>query len=284
MYRLKTFGKNSLPVYDYAWDAGTPESLQALISSVGGVTFDAYGVDDAPASLPYSISYKCVAVASTAAALRTTLDTLRAQHGKREKLYRMAESDNEELHFAWARLTQIQVSNTVSDQAMIWQPLTLVFLVLTSWNGIQHGQPWFFDDGVLFDDGAYLDLDDVWTPSASGDTETVNNGGNRSVSNAVLTIRAGASATISDVRIRCGDCDWTWTGTVAVSTILVIDCGRRTVRNDGVDAYSGFAHNTGHKIADWLRLEPGDNTVTINYTGNAGALATVEFNFYDGWM
>jgi hypothetical protein len=63
-----------------------------------------------------------------------------------------------------------------------------------------------------------------------------------------------------------------------------VDCGLRSVKNNGVDAYSGFALNSGHAVADWLRLEPGANSVTITYSGNADASATVTFSFYDGWM
>jgi hypothetical protein len=166
-----------------------------------------------------------------------------------------------------------------------FQPVDLTFdVVQPGWNGTGHGAPWLLDDGETLDTGLYLDLDDVWIPSVSGDSETFTNAGNRTVTNAMLTITASASATISNVRIVCGDCDWTWTGTVAVSTSLTVDCGQRSIKNNGVDAYSGLALNVDHTVADWLRLEPGANTITITYSGNADNSAGVTLSFYDGWM
>jgi hypothetical protein len=64
----------------------------------------------------------------------------------------------------------------------------------------------------------------------------------------------------------------------------VVDCGARSIKNNGVDAYSGLTLNAGHTTAPWLRLAPGSNTVTITYSGNADASATVTFSYYDGWV
>jgi hypothetical protein len=63
-----------------------------------------------------------------------------------------------------------------------------------------------------------------------------------------------------------------------------VDCGQRSVKNNGVDAYSGLALNSGHTVADWLQIAPGANTITITYTGNADNSAGVTLSFYDGWM
>ena len=61
-----------------------------------------------------------------------------------------------------------------------------------------------------------------------------------------------------------------------------IDCGALSVLNNGNENYVYFSLTANHKIDDWLRLEPGANTVVVTITGGGtGALALVEF--FDGW-
>ena len=98
---------------------------------------------------------------------------------------------------------------------------------------------------------------------------------------AILTITAAGNA-ISGITFKCGSCDWTFSGSVAAGKVLTIDTGTRSIRNDGIDAYSLFALNAGHTVADWLQLAPGANSVTITYTC-AGAATAFTPTFYDGW-
>jgi hypothetical protein len=262
MYRLIKFGTTNLPIYDFSWDAGTPESVQALVRSVGGPAFDAYGTDDAPASMPYTLNYKCIALAATAAALRTTLDGLRVLRGKRLKLYRQAEDDDTE-HWAWARLIQVSADNRVSDSKMIWQALTLTFQVSTGWNGADHSE-----DFAL----------------TAGDTTAcaMDNDGNVPVADCVLTVTAGDAA-ITALTVTIGAvCSFTYDGTIAIGESLVIDCGAFSVLNDGDDAYADFELNAGHSVLEWLRLEPGETTVAVAITGG-GTGAEAVFVYYDAW-
>ena len=99
-----------------------------------------------------------------------------------------------------------------------------------------------------------------------------------------MTITAtGANLTTSVSVYVTGVSYLTWAGTITDGQALVIDCGARTVKNNGVDAYSGLTlHSTNHVIDDWLRLEPGNNSVLVAYTGGNGT-STALFNFNDLW-
>jgi hypothetical protein len=78
-----------------------------------------------------------------------------------------------------------------------------------------------------------------------------------------------------------------WAGTggnaLAVGTQLVVDFGGMGITNNGVNAYGGLTLTTSHKIDDWLRLEPGNNSVIVTKTGGSTSteLAVV---YFDGWV
>jgi len=278
--RLTHFGVYVFPLYNKRDKVSVGDTSGAMIPLVGGGFYDGYGTEDAPEAIR-TVSTEYEIIETTATAVQTHRDDIRGRAGQLLRLW--AQLPDSTVRFAWARLARVEMERR--REYLFYQPIRLQFDIGASgWNGAAHGAPWFLDAGHYLESGKYLNQDDVWTPSADGDTEVVVNAGNITVTNAVLTITASGTATISNVRIRCGDCDWQWTGTVALSTSLVIDCGTRSVKNNTVDAYSGFALHANHKTADWLQLAPGNNTVTINYTGNANASATVTFDFYDGWM
>jgi hypothetical protein len=278
--RLTQFGLYTFPLFSKRDQVGTGDTGGGLVSLVDGASYDSTGTGAArEATTTLSTSYEIIA--TTATAVQTARDAIRALAGTRARLW--AHFPDSTDRFVWARLARVRMERR--REYVYYQPVELTFEVaIPGWHGTGHGAPWLLDDGETLDTGLYLDLDDVWIPSSSGDTETVNNGGNRMVRDVMVTITASATATISDVRIRCGSCDWTWTGTVALNKSLTIDCAARSIKYDGADAYSGLTLNAGHTIADWLQLEPGDNTVTINFSGNANATAGVTFSFYDGWM
>lgn len=262
MYRLIQFGSTTLPAYDYDWVAGTADTVEALVKTVGGPAFDAYGTGDAPASMPYTLRYECVAIGATHTALRTTLDALRALRGKRQKLYRQAESDSSQ-HWAWARLMEIQMRNTVMNKEMIWQPMLLVFQVMTGWHGTLH--------------------EESYNLTADGTTNcSADNNGNVAVVDAVLTITAG-NADITEVTMTISSlCQFSYDGTIAAGESLVVDSGAFSILNDGSDAYADFVLGAGQSVLEWLRLQPGTSTVTIVLTGG-GTGATADLDYYDGW-
>lgn len=278
--RLTQFGLYTLPLFNKRDTVGTGDTGGSSLTLVSGTGYDPLGTGGATEA-PTTLGTSYEIVDTTATAVQTARDAIRALAGTKARLWAHFPDGSD--RFVWARLARVRMERR--SQYIYFQPVELTFDVLQpGWNGAQHGALWLLDDGETLDTGLYLDLDDVWIPSASGDVETFTNAGNRTVTVAMLTITASASATISNITIKCGDCDWTWTGTVALSKSLTVDCGQRSVKNNGVDAYSGLALNVGHKVADWLQIKPGANTITITYTGNADASAGVTLSFYDGWM
>jgi hypothetical protein len=125
-------------------------------------------------------------------------------------------------------------------------------------------------------------MSETWTPASSGATYILTNDGVLRQTDVTITITAGA-ASISNIRLRVNNCDWTYSGTVAAGQALLVDCGAKSITNNTVDAYTGLTLNAGHTVADWIQVEPGNNTVTITYSGNAGADAVVTWDYYDAW-
>jgi hypothetical protein len=55
-----------------------------------------------------------------------------------------------------------------------------------------------------------------------------------------------------------------------------------SILNDDADAYADFALTANHHILEWLRLEPGTNTVVVTLTGG-GTASTIRFEYADAW-
>jgi DNA repair protein RecO (recombination protein O) len=67
---------------------------------------------------------------------------------------------------------------------------------------------------------------------------------------------------------------WSWTGSLTTGQALVVDAGARTVRQAGVDAYSGFALASTHTARGWLPLAAGINSLQIASVGPGSAALT----------
>lgn len=104
--------------------------------------------------------------------------------------------------------------------------------------------------------------------------------GNLPVRHAVLTVTASAEITVVTVTSTSRGISWTWSGTLAAGTSLVISDEARTVLNAGVDAYSGLALASGHTATGWLDLEPGDQLVNVSVTGTASAVTLAFYPVY----
>ena len=199
--------------------------------------------------------------------------------GKRAKLWARTAGAGE-ARWLWARCQSIGVQR--SQRNHHYQEIVYRFAVPHfGWNGRGYAD-WELDDGHFFDDGLYLDTDNYEGALASSpDAFTITNRGNRTVTNVILAITAG-SAAITAITIACGAAHLVWTGTVASGNLLLIDAGSYRVLNDGNDAYSGLSFATNHAIEDWIRLEPGANTLTFTWTGG-GSGSVYSLNFWDGW-
>jgi hypothetical protein len=106
---------------------------------------------------------------------------------------------------------------------------------------------------------------------------TVSNGGQITVDDAVLTVTA--TAAISAVRVECpaAGIGLAWAGSLGAGASLVIDCGAKTVRVNGVDAYSGFSLAAGHTAEGWLPLAKGVTPLMV-YLSAAGAVSLAHYN------
>ena len=71
-------------------------------------------------------------------------------------------------------------------------------------------------------------------------------------------------------------------GTLGTTAALVVDCGAATVTNDGTDAYDELTIGADHAQTAWLRLEPGNTTITITRTGAENS-SVVSVVYRDGW-
>lgn len=232
-----------------------------LLSLPSGGVHDPWGSAQAPVKLPGRVTLASELVEADASSFKTAVYGLRALIGTRALLYRSPDGEAANSESVLARLENVSM-NRDADNILVLGT-TLTFEILQSvWDGA---------DGTVT--GV---LDDV------PESIVVANDGNARVDDAVITITAKTSAiTVLTVAVA-GVSSFTWTGSVAANKALVVDCGARTVRNDGADAYSGFVLDAGHTVAEWLRLQPGNNTVVITRTGG-DATSTYSIAFNDGW-
>lgn len=123
------------------------------------------------------------------------------------------------------------------------------------------------------------------TPSitTSPQNVTLANAGNARVRNVIITV-TGTATPITSVKVGVsGASEFEWTGSLGSGHELVLDMGARSVLKDSADAYSTFSLTANHKISDWLRLEPGNNTVVVTIAPGGALPAAVKFEYYDAW-
>jgi len=279
--RLTQFGTYVFPLFNKRDLVSTGDTGGALLRIPGGGAYDGYGDDPAPEGIN-EVSTAFEIIASTPTLVQTARDKIRARAGLVRKLWAHFPDGSD--RWTWARLSKVKMERRPTY--LFYQPVELTFeIVAPIWNGTGHGAAWYLDAGQYLDAGLGLDyddtiiLDDAGTPRVT--TATITNGGNRTVTAIVLAFRAAGNP-ISAITFACGSCNWTFSGSVAAGKVLTIDTGTRSVRNDGADAYSYFALNAGHTVADWLQLASGSNSATITYTC-AGAATALTLTYYDGW-
>ena len=272
-----------LPEYNVEEQIATGEADSAWTDLPGGGAFDGYATDRAPSGIVGS-QHRGFYAFDTPAQLDTAVNALLAAQGETGKLWRVRESIGE-YQWTWARLRWVGAGRR--NEHLSHLPVTTAWERQPVWYGTRHGATKALDSGLILDSSDTLDdVSDQWALAPGANLPIpVTNGGNLPVRNAVVKITAGSSA-ITSVTVACGLAKWTWTGTLAAGTALVIDTGAQSVTNNGVAAYSGFildpSPTTGHRMDDWLRLAPGANTVTVSIEGG-GASPTVLFEFYDHW-
>lgn len=277
-YILYQFGDLVLPAYNGENDISTIAGRPAFIDLPGGRVFDASGADDSPTGAT-PLTKRCTLDADNAAQLRVAFNALRANPRKRKRLWRLWDSGDAE--WCWARFLGIQATRTTKNH--LHQEMELQFVMISPrWYGGHHGGAWTLDNGIVLDTGYELDADDWRALTAGANSLTITNNGNRTVTNAVITVAAG-SANITALKIGVsGVSELQYATTIDAGESVEIDCGALSVLNHGIENYAGFGLTANHKIDDWLRLEPGENTVVVTITGG-GTGAQALFEFFDGW-
>lgn len=193
----------------------------------------------------------------------TQLSSLRGQYGRlarlwgrRGQLWRVRDDDGSE-QWAWARLQAVGAEQDVEDAGARVLEVSCVFEA---------------QDALWRSAAATVSSGSVNVPVAF-----FNPG--EPVENAVLTITA--TTTLSGLDVRMGDAHLSFSGTVTGGTALVIDGGALTALNNGSDAYSNLVVEGDHLLAGWLRVEEGNNTLTVTATGGTG---TVSLAWYEQWV
>ena len=256
-YKLTKFGGVSLPGYNRESGLDTAPPLDGFVGTVLG-GYDGYGTDEAPSSTPYTLTVRAVLSEETDAGQRAAIDGLRALSRTRGQLVRQADDDASE-QWATARLENMVHRRITGING--YQVLEFTWLVESQWHGVE---------------GTFS-----VSLGSSPYALAVENPGNRTVTDAILTITAGDAPITSVTITTTNGTHLVWTGTLAATKQLVFDSGAKSITNDGVNAYSGFGYGASHSIDDWLRLA-GSMDISISYVGG-GTGAIVGIAFYEGW-
>lgn len=251
------------------------------ITQFGSTTFattnvqDTFGVRSAPSGLmdtPYGavnvitdptdhfadVARKRLELfASTPAALSTALDSMRALRGEWALLY--IETYGGDTRSTLARCTRVSYGRTARNFNR--QEITLEFAIGNAlWDG---------DSG----DGS--------TSKSSGQTTTINNGGNANVNDLQLVLTPSANATAWTIVCADSGVNLSFGAQVDANDELDIHAGTWAVLNNNANAWGDLTLNATHEFAGLLRLVPGDNDFVISWTG--GGTIDVDYYFNDKW-
>ena len=238
-------------------DVGGLKRRDASVDTAAG-NYDAFGAEQLTiARTP--LTHRGIIKATSAAALVTAKRAALKIAGKTGKLYRLWDGGTVR---EWVNARCLDVSAVRRIENVLHEELEFAFVALSpAWNGTVH--------------------DDDFTINASPKNITVANAGDARVLNAQITVTAG-SAAITAVTLATGSAELTYSGTIAISKALVIDCGALSVKNDGAAAYADFTWTGSHTTRWWFPLASGNNTVTVTLTGGSTD-SVVNFQYYDGW-
>ncbi len=283
MYRLIRFGLIDLEHYnqvDAIGSGATPTAYQPLPE---GGALDGFGDQQKhPGAVERTISRRLRG--ETEAALETLYFQLLALRGKRDRLYRRTSQGD--IHWQYARLVELTAQrNYEQTKYKFIQDLDLRFVTQEAfWRG-DLGGVWYLDSGEYLDSGLVYDSGETHTLDGSPKAITISIGTDdgRGPTRALQMRVTAGSAPITSINIaRAGGESLTFSGTIAAGDALLIDTGTMQVTNDGADAYDDLALSPTADLASWFALEPGDNDLTVTYTGG-GTGSTIDFTYYEAW-
>lgn len=261
-YALTEFDGLTLPAYKESSqtdDLGTGQALTSYARMPGGGWYDNYGSGVAPLGLDPIVKESRLIETSTGN-LRTALDNLRAKKGKRGVL--KATFHDGTIRWLYARL--VDVDHPALRGHLQSADVRLEF--------VPEGGVWFANSQASYTG--------TLTATGGGNQDVVvANAGNVNVTDLVVQVTAGTS-TITALTIANTTASYTvsFSGTIATTKALAVDVGALSVLNDGANAYSNFTPSTSK--AQWLLLQPGNNTIRFTVTGNATANASYSITYY----
>lgn len=284
-YEYLTFDSVNLPIYNPETDLSTGAVNDSLIETIGGV-FDTQGNDVVlPKKSPFTVTGVYIGedtylvdelgnhivdglgnrilVGTAANILRVQIDTLYSRLGVRSYLFR-ARLDDQVQQWKRCRMLKVNHQRSVNDRmviAHVSMQFATEFVGWRSFNNVLQTNTMVAHAGIV--DPLFVAL---------------NAAGNTPIYDAILTIHAYDTIHSISISTDTG-IDFTWTGTLLAGNDLVIDCGGKTVRNNGFGAYT-LAFSTSHTADGWFPIKPDATNVTVVSSGGG----TINFNYYEQYL
>jgi hypothetical protein len=285
MYRLIRFGSQSLEHYNQIDDIGSGETPTSYSPLPEGGALDNFGGQRKHPGVVERIVSRRLQMSSESA-LSALYFSLLSLRGQRRRLFRQLITG--EVQWMYARL--VSVSAQRDYQLTPYKCIQDIELRFTTQEAFWHGNingPWYFDDGHYFDDGLFFDSGEAHALTASPTSFTISVGlstdAGRAPSRALkITLSAGSSPMSAITIARTSGETLVFSGTIAATQQLVIDTGAMQVLNNGVDAYASLTFTPTADMAAWFTLQPGDNVITVSYTGG-GTGKQIEITCYEEW-
>lgn len=263
-YSIDRFGDayataEQLPRYEGKQPQGAGPVRSAVIRLVGGAYYDPLGDEDALPPVE-EITVEGEWVAASDAAMQTKLAALRGLRGTKSKIWRTTSAGTSH----WREARCLEVDSDLTPGSPRLAKIALAFeLEPTPWYGTK----------------VYKSIVLGTSPVAS----TITNPGNAVARDITVTVHPQSSAITAFhlENLRTGHVSKIkYAGTVAAKHALEINCGEKSVENNGSDDYANLSLESGHTITEWLRLAPGANSIRITCTGG-GATSTIGVSFYE---
>lgn len=283
MYRLISFGFVDLEHYNQVDAVGSGSTPVSYRSMPEGGALDGFGSQQKhPGMVERTKSIRLRG--STETSLEQLYFGLLSLRGKRDRLYRRTVSGD--IHWQYARLVEVTANRSYEHSRYRFiQDLELRFVTQEAfWRG-DYGGEWLLDSGEYFDTGLAFDSAQMYNLDSSPTEITISIGteAGRAPTRAVrIKVTAGSSAITAITITRAAGESLIFDGTIDAGKTLIIDTGTMQVTNDGADAYDDLSLSPTADLAVWFALEPGDNDLTVTFTGG-GTGSTIEFNYYEAW-
>lgn len=265
-YRIYRFGSTVLPDYNEEADIGLVVTAKSALDIPSGGALDLFGGERVmPGSA--KILKSCTLHATTEASLLAQFMALRVLVGTRDQLYRMRIAEDV-LEWAWARFDNLAATRKYGQKSLLFQDVKLSFTI--------YSPAWYSQDTHSYSGGVSpSEPDDLTTVLAESGTTVlhIDHTGNIDQPAVVFTITATGEVTLVTINNTTTGYSFSYNGTLASGTVLVIDTGARSVQNNGVDDYAHFIPPANQE--EWMHIAPGANTLLVTMVG--GGKFTVDY-------